>query len=68
MVVADHGYSKKFGEENVPYWERKRTILNDAKRRNRREEIEKQKQQFWQYGRRPPLTKEQKLCGARRIA
>ena len=40
MVKADHGYSKKFGQENVPFWERKRFVLNQAAREKRQKEIE----------------------------
>lgn len=67
MAIADHGYSKKFGKNDVPFWERKRFVLNKAARENRQKQIDKAVQNARAKGQRPPLTKEQKQCGARRI-
>lgn len=67
MVKADHGYSKRFGKENVPFWERKRYCLNMAARENRQKEIDKMVENYRNNGQRPSLTKEQLQCGARRI-
>jgi len=68
MAIADHGYSKKFGKDDVPFWERKRFVLNKAARENRQKQIDKAVQNARTKCQRPPLTKEQTLCGARRIA
>lgn len=67
MVKSDHGYSKRFGKENVPFWERKRYVLNMAARENRQKEIDKVVKSARSKGKRPPLTKEQVVCGARRV-
>jgi hypothetical protein len=67
MVKADHGYSKRFGKENVPFWERKRYCLDMAARENRQKQVDAMVKNARTKGQRPPLTKEQTQCGARRI-
>ena len=67
MVKADHGYKKWVGGE-TPFWERKRYVLNKAAREGRQKEIEKIIKGARSKGHRPPLTREQTMCGARRIA
>lgn len=67
MVKSDHGYSKRFGKENVPFPERKRYVLGMAAREKRQKEIDAMIKNTRSKGQRPPLTKEQRQCGARRI-
>ncbi|MCK5018144.1 MAG: hypothetical protein KAS32_13895 [Candidatus Peribacteraceae bacterium] len=66
MVKANHAPKKWVGGD-TPFWERKRYVLNQAARELRRKEIDAMNAKFKIRGKRPPLTKEQKLCGARRV-
>ena len=66
MVKADHGHKSWVGGE-TPFWERKRYVLNKAARENRQKEIDTMNKKFRIKGKRPPLTKEQQICGARRV-
>jgi hypothetical protein len=66
MVKADHGHRSWVGGE-TPFWERKRYVLNKAARESRQKEIDAMNKKCRQIGKRPPLTKEQKFCGARRV-
>jgi hypothetical protein len=66
MVKSFHKPKKWLGGE-VPHWEKQRFVLQEGARDKRSEEIQRMKQYYQRLGQRPPLTKEQKNAGARRI-
>lgn len=57
---------ERFGGEATKR-ERRRFVLQEGSRDTRSRQIEKMRKKYIKMGKRPPLTKEQKLAGARRI-
>jgi len=67
MAKAHHRPKKWIGDE-TPDWERKRFVLQEGNRDTRAKQIAEERKKAISMGKRPPLTKEQKQAGARRIA
>jgi len=67
-MVDKKDLGKKWAGNEIPKWEKKRVVLQQATRDNYEKQLRKRDKYYRLRGQRPPLSKRQQICGARRIA